>query len=59
MALKTQEVKHMILSQSMPELNATVAKLLEDGWKLLDCRLQFADYHNQVYSVFYVFVRER
>lgn len=53
-----QEVKHMIISQSLAELNESVAVVLSQGWKLLEARLQIADYTNNYYSVFYIFARD-
>lgn len=57
MAIKSSEVKHMILSQTIDDLNKTVAKVLDDGWELKECRLQQADYHNGIFTVFYIFCR--
>lgn len=60
MALKSKdvkEVKHLLLSNTIDELDKTITLWINNGWYILDSRVVQVDHANQYYVVFYIFAR--
>ncbi len=53
-----QSVRHVMLTLPAEELDAEVSKWVNADWRLLEARLQKADFINNFYSVFYIFVKD-
>lgn len=61
MALKPKkiEIKHIIVTDNMEGLDKYLGDFINSNWIILDARILTADFHNNLFSVFYVLQRNK
>lgn len=55
---KTPEVRHLILADDMEKLNLNLAGFLQQGYRVVEAKLVNSDFHNRVFTVFYILVKD-
>lgn len=54
----TVAVDHKIVSGNLEQLSNYVAGRLGEGFRIADLKIMVADFHNQEFSVLYIFVKD-
>ena len=55
----TTVVKHFFVTMNIEGLDNFVGQKIDEGWKLLDTKIVNLDFANSLFTLFYIFEKEK